>query len=259
MGEVLNDRDGQIVNFWRAVKADPEEVAYYASCPLSEIDLIARNNALKSKDGELRCSLISDPGFYCAKTAGYWVWGISGSIGNRWLRENFSRAMPSIGNGYRGGVHSYAPYGSCPDEILVGKMLALAGRLREVAFLCGDWIRSLNPSLFAAKGEVTGIFLDPPYKKEEHGISYKQQRDCVWDEVTSWCEENGENPLLRIVLSGYAGTWTPPASWKTIHWEANGGYANQAKSCGRENKKRETLWISPHCFFSSQLELQGVL
>ena len=44
---VLNDLDGLIVNFWRAVKAAPHEVAEHASWPPSELDLIARKSYLQ--------------------------------------------------------------------------------------------------------------------------------------------------------------------------------------------------------------------
>ena len=40
--ETVNDIDGYVVNFWRAIQADPETVAEYADWPVFECDLHAR-------------------------------------------------------------------------------------------------------------------------------------------------------------------------------------------------------------------------
>lgn len=37
--ETVNDIDGHLVNFWRAIQADPEAVARWADWPVSELDL----------------------------------------------------------------------------------------------------------------------------------------------------------------------------------------------------------------------------
>ena len=37
--EIVNDIDGLLANFWRALKADPEKVAYHADYPTSHLDL----------------------------------------------------------------------------------------------------------------------------------------------------------------------------------------------------------------------------
>ena len=41
--ETINDIDGYVANFWRAVKADPEAVAVAADNPVNELDLTARH------------------------------------------------------------------------------------------------------------------------------------------------------------------------------------------------------------------------
>jgi len=47
--ETVNDIDGYICNFWRAIQKDPEKVAYYADYPTNEIDLSARHYWLITK------------------------------------------------------------------------------------------------------------------------------------------------------------------------------------------------------------------
>ena len=41
--ETVNDSDGLLINFWRAVKHDPEAVAEAAFYPINECDLHARH------------------------------------------------------------------------------------------------------------------------------------------------------------------------------------------------------------------------
>jgi len=40
--ETVNDLDGMVSNFWRAVQSDPEAVAYHADHPVNENDLHAK-------------------------------------------------------------------------------------------------------------------------------------------------------------------------------------------------------------------------
>ena len=44
--ETINDADGQVANFWRAVKHDAEAVAGWADWPVNENDLHARHGWL---------------------------------------------------------------------------------------------------------------------------------------------------------------------------------------------------------------------
>ena len=41
--ETVNDADGLLANFWRAVSLDPEAVAHHAANPVNEADLHARH------------------------------------------------------------------------------------------------------------------------------------------------------------------------------------------------------------------------
>ena len=72
--ETVNDKDGYLANFWRAVQGDPEEVARHADWPVNEVDLEARHGWLVSRMETLRKALES-PDYYDAKAAGWWVWG----------------------------------------------------------------------------------------------------------------------------------------------------------------------------------------
>jgi hypothetical protein len=101
---------------------------------------------------------------------------------------------------------------------------------------------------------MTAVFLDPPYADEEHAISYSGGGK-VWERVTKWCEENGDNKLLRIALCGYEGTWRAPGGWDMVQWRTSGGYGSQGNARGKENARRERIWFSPHCFEPMQRAL----
>lgn len=81
--ETVNDRDCYLSNFWRAVKGDPEKVARYADWPVSEPDLQARHKWLTGRK-RFRERILAEPGYFDAKIAGWWVWGISQWIGAGW-------------------------------------------------------------------------------------------------------------------------------------------------------------------------------
>ena len=87
--EIVCDLDGGICNFWRALKADPEAVAYWADWPTIHQDLTARHRWLVQWVVDNRERLQSDPDYCDAKAAGWWVWGISLWIGGGWCQPAY--------------------------------------------------------------------------------------------------------------------------------------------------------------------------
>ena len=128
-------------------------------------------------------------------------------------------------------------------------MLALQERLRRVRIACGDWSRVVTDSVTVRNG-TTGIFLDAPYPAGwdvETAYSAGSAGSQVWHEAATWAAAAGTDRRLRIVLCGYAGTWTRPPGWREIPWKtAGGGYANCGVD-GNVNRARERLWLSPGC------------
>lgn len=82
--ETVNDADGYLANFWRAVAADPDRVASFADWPVNEVDLHARHRWLVETGRERVERLKSDPEYFDAKVAGWWVWGQCLWIGSGW-------------------------------------------------------------------------------------------------------------------------------------------------------------------------------
>lgn len=142
-----------------------------------------------------------------------------------------NRKLPRLGDAGRGGR-------------ILGYFEALSARLRDVRVACGEWDRVLGDSVTIKHG-ITGVFLDPPYSADEHGVKYSADSD-VAAQVREWALANGDNPLLRIALCGYSGEHEMPG-WTEIAWKARGGYGSQGDGRGRANAKRETIWFSKHC------------
>ncbi len=238
--ETVNDLDGYICNFWRAIQADPEEVARYADYPVIELDLHARNTYLINLRESFTERLRADPTFFDSKIAAWWVWGISAWIGGGWASAAKTQ-LPHLGDAGM-GVHRSSLNG------LTDYFLQLSDRVRRVRVCTGDWTRVTGDSVTIRNG-VTAVFLDPPY-----GVStgrdmnlYAKESHTVADEVRAWCLERGQNPMYRIALCGYDTEheeleWH---DWTVETWNAGKGFAGRNK--GNENGKRERIWYSPHC------------
>jgi len=84
--ETINDADGFVANFWRAVQADPVTVAKYVDWPVNECDLEARHKALCSQPGKKKFlrQLKNDPDYFDTKKAAWWCWGLCCWIGTGW-------------------------------------------------------------------------------------------------------------------------------------------------------------------------------
>lgn len=72
-------------------------------------------------------------------------------------------------------------------------------------------------------------------------------------EVRRWAIEHGDDRALRIVLAGYEGEHVMPAGWRVVEWTALRGFGGAENS----NRKRERLWLSPHCESARQPGLFG--
>jgi len=109
--ETVNDADGFLANFWRALAHDPEAVAMWCDWPVNEVDLFARHLWLVNTGrSRLLEGMESDPDFYDAQVAGWWVWGVNAWIGSGWCSgdgpwvhaDDGIRKRPHLGNAGQG-------------------------------------------------------------------------------------------------------------------------------------------------------------
>ena len=274
--ETVNDLDGFVANFWRAIRLHPEETAHWADNPVNENDLHARHVWLLQKRDTLQQSLDGDPDFCDPKIAGWWVWGSCCWIGSGfcsgrgpwWTNDagqlvhlgdngrGVNRQLVHLGDNGRGVNRKHVHLGDNGggESRLSDWFGALSERLRFVRVCSGDWSRVCGPCVTHQHG-TTAVFLDPPYADTAERSERLYRRDCtqVAHAVREWAIENGDNHKMRIALCGYEGEHVMPDSWAVHSWSAGSGFGGQAEE-RTENGKRERIWFSPHCV-TQQAEL----
>ncbi len=271
--ETVNDLDGFVANFWRAVAHDPEATAGWADWPVIEADLNARHAYLVSQRESLLRRLEGDPDFYDARIAGWWVAGVCGWIGSGYCSgegpwsvvdgELVNRKLPHLGDAGRGinrqlphlgdagrGINRQLPHLSNAGQGINEWFTALHDRLRRVRVCNGGWERVVSESVTTRNG-LTAVFLDPPYSDEvEQTRVYATDSGTVSNDVRAWCIENGNNSLLRIALCGYEGEGHDTLldhGWTAHAWKTAGGYGGGRGGVGDANRHKERIYFSPAC------------
>lgn len=268
--EVVNDLDGMVCNFWRALQSDPDAVADAAIWPCNELDLHARGDWLIGQRESLTERLRADPTYHDPQAAGWWAWGMAWWIGSGWAMPTSDgkngRRRPSIGNRGEGLARKRPHLGNTGEGLArqrphlgFGEGLArqlphlgnagkddpmdmngtrdylrvLAERLRYVRVCCGDWARVLTAGAMAcAKGRIKVVFLDPPYAKSIRDADcYAVDTDPA-QAVAAWAREHGSDPEYRIALCGYEGEHEMPA-WGKVGYKAAASYQT-ASTAGKE-------------------------
>ena len=271
----VNDIDGMVSNFWRAVQAEPDEVARWCDWPVDEARMHAVHLWLISR-AEFRERIKADMEFYDAKIAGLWVWGLCAWIGSGWCdsachtnEDDYNQKLSHLGNPGMGvnrpsqkrsdddaTLPECAPqFGAKPD--LYPYFQEIASIMRGVRVCCGDWQRVCGPTPTVKNG-ITAVFLDPPYPddSDRDETLYSYDDLTVAHDVREWALQWGGDKRMRIALCSYSGQHDDEmiaAGWDLYQWKASGGYGSQSSNGrGRDNAKREVIWFSPHCKPSKQ-------
>jgi hypothetical protein len=257
--ETVNDADGLLSNFWRALQADAAAVAHHADWPVNEADLHARHLWLLGQRERITERLMGDADFFDAKAAGWWAWGACAWIASGWCSgrgpwvsrdgvlvrgdkrsgvpgvhrklphlgdagQGINRQLPHFGNAGRGVNRAGGP---------AAHLLPLAERLRGVRVACGDWRRVVSGSvLWPFTGSMrnkrvertVGVFLDPPYGEGFDGAyaatSGLAEEASIAADVWRWAVEAGSDPAVRIVVAGYDDGRAVPDGWQMVRWDA---------------------------------------
>lgn len=262
----VNDKDGHVSNFWRAVRADPTAVARCADWPVIEADLHARHLYLVNNAEKLTARLMANHCYFDAQMAGFWAWGACMWIGSGWCNGDgpwgavdvdgvaefqrldagtgVNRQIPHLGDAGK-GVHS----GNTNNrlEFLNKWFEKLSNSLRGVRICNGDWGRIMSIGTMTRFG-TCGVLLDPPYSQTK--AVYATDSNTVSHDVRKWCVEHGENLNLRIALCGHDGEHNEleQMGWTVETWDKPAGYQGADDS--------ERIWFSPHCV-AKQFDLFG--
>ena len=268
--ETINDFDGFVSNFWRAVSKNPDAVADAADWPCNETDLFSRHSWLVRQKDTLAARLNADPDWFDARVAGIWCWGLCNWIGSGWCAGTgpwvhdgdtlvdsrqlphlsaglgINRQLPHLGDAGRGINRQLPETNYTRRDYIFEWFRLLYDRLRDVRVTCGDWQRVVKDSVTTRHG-LTAVFLDPPYDKGEMDYGSGGMAQGISAAVRVWCIDNGQNQQLKIVLCGHAGEHDELLNhgWHIRTWAARKGYA--LTDVAKQNSKDETLWCSPHC------------
>lgn len=265
MTETVNDADGFICNVWRGIQFDPDEVAKWCNWPVNHADLMARKARLIREEDYLLKNLVKDDKWCDPELAGYWIWAASCWIGSGLTDPG---ARPNIADKGK-GVHAV---GQKPNLSSKGKGVhgtgnvdvykwfeQLSHRLRRVRVVCGDWSRVCGGDWQDSNWNSVGMFFDPPYAVSDRDDVYHKDDFQVADKVREWTLKRGKRENYRIVIAGYEEhKELLDNGWTSKSWITGGGYGNTAgknSNRGKDNRKREMLYFSPHCRKMAQVDL----
>jgi len=195
--ETVNDLDCMVANFWRALKNNPDAVADAADWPVNEVDQHARHLWLSSQE-EFRERMKTEPDYYDAKIAGWWVWGQCSWIGSGWC----SRQLPHLGDAGT-GIHRKLPH--------LGN--AGMGVNRQLPHL-GDAGRGVNRQLPHLGNAGMGVNRQQEFVEDGEGIS--QTRDALFRYMNDlagrlrrvrvccgdWSRVCGPSPTVKLGTTG---------------------------------------------------------
>ena len=244
--EIVCDTDGGICNFWRAIKKDPEGVAYYANYPTIHHDLTARHKWLAYWIKNKSSQLSEDPEYCDIQVAGWWVWGISIWIGSGWCSEGkLPNTRPHIPKSLGGqGVNRQR----VTNRELISWFQEICQRLETVIVLNQSWEKGLTPALLIQtmpkKRAEVSIFMDPPYSTKKRGDTlYKSDQQGSSDSIAiqsfRWALDHGNQ--YRIVYCCHEGDFEIPDDWSKI----TRGFKGIGKQNRRSNK--DLIAFSPAC------------
>jgi hypothetical protein len=179
------------------------------------------------------------------------------------VHADSSNHRPQLADAYsRGrGVHGNDALTDCQRRRLwlVDWFTRLADRLRPVRVCCGHWMRVCDSDSTLTRLGLTGVFLDPPYRKtladgtvnraaNIYANDKSQDVNALCDEVQDWCLRWDGNPEIRIALCGLEGEYPliDAAGWEKVPWKSRGGYGNRTDR-GKENAARERIWFNKSC------------
>lgn len=214
--ETLNDLDGQIMAFWRALRDRPDELASaVALTPYGRAEWEAsREHADDEIEAARRLLVNIDMSFSRSRSS----WSPPSM-----LKERKGRWQPRT-------------WQDLPRRITIA-----AERLRNVCLERGDAIEMIP------RWDLpdTLIYADPPYigasrSKPGHGYRHDATPD-LWPRLIAAL---GEIRQAAVILSGYPSDEVERLGWRSVSLRALKGV--QARDGGSLPTAPETVWLSPN-------------
>lgn len=212
--ETLNDVDGQIMRFWRALRDRPEELASAVACtPYGRAEWEASREPADDDVEAARRLLVN--------------------VDQSFSRSRESWSPPSMLKD-RKGRWQPRTWQDHPHRIR-----AAANRLANVCLECGDAVEMIP------RWDLpdTVIYVDPPYVgahriRPEKCYAHDAGPD-LWPRLVDALLEIKQ---AAVILSGYPNADAERLPWRTVDLHALKNV--QARAGGRLTKVPETLWLS---------------
>jgi len=238
--EVVNDRDGYLINLWRAIQHAPHELAERTRTVRSGVDMVAYSRLLQRNQDALE-ALQDDIDFYDVKMALAYLYVMTLRIGSSSV---LSYNRPKF-------FHSGAVNGvwTLPYNDRIQYFEWLSERLMRVTIHCHDWQVIMDSKAtigLHGKGHgwanTIGIILDPPYTHHSRTKRLYRIDDNIAPQVREVAIHYGAIENLRVVLCGLDGEHDKfmPADWVKIGWQGKNGFR-------KSQKAGEIMWFSPYC------------
>lgn len=213
--ETLNDADGQVMRFWRALRERPDELAAaVATTPYSRQEWRESDEPADDDVEAARRLLLR--------------------IDQSFSRSRESWSVPCIGAGR--GRWQPGSWANLPP-----KLLAAADRLQGVALECGDAL-----DLIPRWDEPDAlIYCDPPYAGPLRTAPSKGY--AVDDDGTLWprlCEVLADVRYAAVVLSGYPCEAADELGWQMVPLRMK--RTVQSRNGGSLPAAPEVVWLSPN-------------
>lgn len=220
--ETLNDLDGTIMRFWRALRDEPGRLAeVVAATPYSRMEWQLARDLDVPDDVEAARRLLINVDQSYARTRKSWSPPTQ-------LRDRKGRWQP-------------ATWATMPERVLTA-----ASRLRGVALEARDGLE-LIPAWDLPN---TTIYVDPPYPMSTRNRTDSGRWRAYHHEVTDtlWADlilVLAEIKHAAVLLSGYPCDEVAELGWHEV--DLTTLMASSARTGGVLREAPERLWLSPQC------------
>ena len=227
VSETVNDLDGFVVNFWRAVQWHPDATAEAASWPVTEADKTARQLALiRWRDAGALERLAGDAVWCDPVMAGWWAWAVCVQIGafdttHAWIADPLTGVITKQDRGptRQPGVQRSLPHVTNNGQALNHPDLRAPGVQRSMPHVTDDGRAAVHADLRAP-----GV-LDPTTAAhgmsalDDWGASY---HDRTMSEMIRWFRHLSARLRHVRVLNGDWSRLTSKATTMTFEVRFNG-------------------------------------
>ena len=210
--EIVNDLSPWLVNFWRAMRSEPDRMARIYFQHLTNLNNrhLARLKVLLREKKQWITTNLADPQWHTVTVAAHWYIGQRNTFWGKFMVGN-RRPQLKMGRKYR---HPFFEHKQDRERI--------QARLQEVEIYHGDWtgvLHHLDDSSNAA------VFLDSPYDDicRRNADHYEVElRPELAQEVALWGVAHA-GPQLKVAMCGWEGDYDLPPDWPSIWGGATDG------------------------------------